>query len=447
MEFLRQHFGNPLVGVVDARSVRTLKGWARNRRTDMPVTVDFHVDGKLAGSTVADRYRGDLLSETPHGRCAFEYTIAAEHFDGSEQIIEARVRGAAKPLTGGRLTVRLHPPRYYEEMTRRILRGGLWALAGGIENGVLHVGGWIIAPPGRAGRITVNGKPLALDLRHGAADWKSPLPPEFQARTFEGDVPVDPHSTDLHFSFGDARPFASLRDFHYPLFDIAMPEPARRLRVAGHESEFLFNLDGYSTAKKFDALAQRFAGAPLAGLGPTLDWGCGAGRTGGFLAQGGADLYGVDIDADNARWCGDHIRGRFSAIDPEPPTAFADNFFGAICGISVFTHLTQQFEALWLAELHRIARPGALLFLSVLGPVAAARDGLLEEVMSDTRGFLDLGRNPGIDAITQGSAYYRNVFHQPEYIARVWGKYFEILSIEEGIVGNYQDLVIARKRV
>jgi hypothetical protein len=87
-----------------------------------------------------------------------------------------------------------------------------------------------------------------------------------------------------------------------------------------------------------------------------------------------------------------------------------------------------------------------LLFLSVLGNVAAARDNLLEEITSDADGFVDVGRNPGIDTVTQGSAYYRNVFHQPGYIKRVWGRHFEILSIEEGIVGNYQDLVVARKR-
>src|SRR5207237_15865 len=78
------------------------RGWARNPRVDTPVTVDFYVDGKLAGSTVADRYRADLVSESPHGRCAFEYTIPAERFDGSEQTIEVRARGATKSLTNGR---------------------------------------------------------------------------------------------------------------------------------------------------------------------------------------------------------------------------------------------------------------------------------------------------------------------------------------------------------
>jgi SAM-dependent methyltransferase len=444
-KFLRKLLRNPLVGVVDARSARTLRGWARNRRNGAPVTVDFTVDGRIAGSTVADRYRADLVSESPYARCAFEYTIPAEYFDGTQQIIEVRARGGAKPLTGGRFAVRLHPARHYEELTREILRHGLWAMAGGIEDGMVHIGGWTISPPGSGGRITVNGEPVALGIREGAQDWKSPLPPGFASFAFEGDIPLDPRRTDMRFSFGAEQPFHPLRDHYYPLFAVAMPEPERRLRVAGHESEFLFNLEGYSVAKKLDALSQRFAGRPLADLGPVLDWGCGGGRTSRFLAHSGADLYGVDIDADNVRWCSDHIKGRFATIVPQPPTAFADNFFAAVCGISVFTHLTQDYEALWLAELHRIAQPGALLFLSVLGNVAAARDNLLEEIASDADGFIDVGRNPGIDAVTQGSAYYRNVFHQPGYIARVWGRHFEILSIEQGIVGNYQDLVVARK--
>ena len=115
-------------------------------------------------------------------------------------------------------------------------------------------------------------------------------------------------------------------------------------------------------------------------------------------------------------------------------------------GISVFTHLDQRYERLWLSELHRIARPGALLLLSVLGGTSVARAGLLDRVVSPSSiGFTDAGRNADIDAVTQGSEYYRNVFHLPAYVASVWGKYFEILSIEEAVIGNTQDLVVARK--
>jgi 2-polyprenyl-3-methyl-5-hydroxy-6-metoxy-1,4-benzoquinol methylase len=354
------------------------------------------------------------------------------------------VRARRRPLANGRFTARLLSRDYYAGMVRWMLRAGFWALYGAIRDGMVEFGGWYIPAPG-SGDVTVNGQPVTLNIGQGIGEWKSPLPPQTIMHTFAAAHMIDPRWNELHFSFGLDRPFNPLQDYHYPLFDTAMPEPERRMRVAGHESEFVFNLEGYSIAKKLDVLAQRFAGKPLTGLGPVLDWGCGCGRTGRFLARDGVELFGVDIDGDNVRWCSDHIKGRFATISPEPPTAFGDNFFGSIYGISVFTHLSQHHESLWLAELHRIAKPGALLFLSVLGSVAAARENLLEQVAADSAGFIDVGRNPGIDAVTQGSDYYRNVFHQPGYIARVWGKHFEILAVEEGIVGNNQDLVVARK--
>jgi SAM-dependent methyltransferase len=448
MEFLKKHFRSPLVGFVDTRRSATISGWARNIRTDMPVTVDFVVDGQLIGSTVADRYRADLLSQCPHGRCAFEYTLPEQYRDGAEHAIEVRTRGTTKPLTNGQFILRQFPAELSYGMVRAILSRGLWALAGTVSHDTVYIAGWYIPPPGhRDHRITINGQPVTLQLKEGAEDWKSPLPSEFTSYSFEGTMPLDRRGDELHISFGADRSFDPLQDYHYPLFPITMPESERRLRVAGNHAEFLFNLEGYSIAKKLDVLAERYAGRRLAALGPMLDWGCGCGRTGRFLARSGAELYGVDIDSDNIRWCAEHIKGTFTAISPDPPTSFADNTFGAIYGISVFTHLNQHYEALWLAELHRIAKPGALLFLSVLGRTAAARDNLLEQVMSgDADGFVDFGRNPGIDTVTQGSAYYRNVFHQPDYITKTWGRYFEILSIEEGIVGNYQDLVVARKR-
>lgn len=448
MEFLKKHLRSPFVGFVDAHRGGVVSGWARSTRADTPVTVDVFVDGQLIGNAIADRYRADLRSESSHGRCAFEYALPQELRDGAEHVIEVRAHGGAKPLANGRFVILRQPENFYAGIVRSVLENGLWALAGSISHTAVSIAGWYIPPPGHPDpRITINGQPAALQIKEGAEDWKSPLPPELTSYSFEGTIALDLRWDELHISFGSDRPFHPLRDFDYPLFDVAMPGPERRQRVAGNDAEFLFNLDGYSVAKRLDVLAERHAGRRLAALGPVLDWGCGCGRTGRFLARSGIELYGADIDADNIRWCAEHIKGTFTTIAPDPPTAFADNFFGAIYGISVFTHLDQRYESLWLAELHRIAKPGALLFLSVLGRTAAARDNLLEQVMSDdTDGFVDVGRNPGIDVVTQGSAYYRNVFHQPDYITRTWGRYFEILSIEEGIVGNFQDLVVVRKR-
>src|SRR5205807_8400398 len=116
----------------------------------------------------------------------------------------------------------------------------------------------------------------------------------------------------------------------YPLFEMAMPSAAMRKRVDGHGLADPFNLGGYSNAKKLDLIARRFGGRPLSGLGPVLDWGCGCGRVARFVARAGVDIYGVDIDRENALWCCAQINTNFVAISPDPPTPFGNDFFGAI---------------------------------------------------------------------------------------------------------------------
>jgi len=435
------------VGIVDTRGSR-IQGWAVDRWTRKPVGIVFYVDGRIVGEAVADRYRADLTALSPDGRCGFEYELPPHVLDGTVHTVEVRARGARRPLTNGRFFTTLMPRDYYAGLSRQMLRNGLWLLGGSRAGDTVALNGFAIAPPDAPdGRITVNGRPLEITTSDAPEHWRTALPPGTAVRSFEGTVRLVPAWDELHVSYGLEQPLNALHDFHHPLFVVETPDAERRARVSGAVSEFDFNLYGYTAAKKLDAIAQRFAGAPLAGLGPVLDWGCGCGRVSRFVARRGADLYGADIDAANVAWCARHIAGSFAVISPEPPTAYAENFFGAIYGISVFTHLDRHYEKLWLAELHRIAKPGALLLLSVHGALAAARGGFLEHILSPefAEGFADVGRSSDIDAVTHGSTYYRNVFHQPDYIRKVWGEYFEILAIEEAIVGNYQDLVVARK--
>jgi SAM-dependent methyltransferase len=434
------------IGVVDTRGPRII-GWAYDASAGGPLTIDFIVDGIRAGSTVADRYRADLLSECPDGCCAFEFTLPPHLADGSVRAVEVRAQGTGRLLLGGRFSTQMLATDYYTGLVRWILRSGTWSTSATRQNDAVHLDGWCIAPSGvDEGIIRVNGRRIDATMSEGSGDWATRLPPGMTVRTFTATVPIGSEE-HLHISFGLERSFRPLQDMRYPLFDVPMPDAARRKRVDGHGIEAGFNIGGYSTAHKLDTVASRFAGRPLAGLGPVLDWGCGCGRVSRFVARAGAELYGVDIDRENALWCSEHIRGTFAAISPDPPTAFDDDFFGAIYGISVFTHLDPHYEAAWLKELHRIAKPGAILLLSVLGGAASVASGVVERVFSpdSADGFVNLGRNRDIDSVTGASAYYRNVFHQPGYIAKTWGQYFDILSIEEGIVENMQDLVVARK--
>lgn len=445
MRFL---MGRRVVGIVDTRGSR-IQGWAFDSKSDQPATIEFYVDGLKVGSTVANGYRRDLTSVCPGGRCAFDFTLPVELQDGTLRTIEVRPEGTRRTLTHGRFITHLVANEYHAGVIRWMLRHGLWTLRVEVADGVVEMDGWYIpSPEAKDGRITVNGRSIEITTSEGCDEWRSAIPPQMAIRKFKGTMPLGDAEDELHFSFGLERPFNALQDYRYPLFEIATPTLEHRRRVDDQPSASVFNLGGYSTAVTLDTVARRFTGKPLAGLGPVLDWGCGCGRVARFVARSGAELHGADIDAGNVRWCSEHISGRFSEISADPPTPFASDFFGAIYGISVFTHLNQQYEKLWLAELHRIAKPGALLLLSVLSGLSAGHAGLIEHVLSPefSGGFLDIGRNSDIDIVTKGSPYYRNVFHQPGYISKVWGEYFEILSIEEGIIGNRQDLVVARRR-
>ena len=55
------------------------------------------------------------------------------------------------------------------------------------------------------------------------------------------------------------------------------------------------------------------------------------------------------------------------ACPKRPPTPYAKGRFDAIYAFSVFSHLREDVHRLWLEELHRIAKPGAAIVLTVQG--------------------------------------------------------------------------------
>jgi SAM-dependent methyltransferase len=90
-----------------------------------------------------------------------------------------------------------------------------------------------------------------------------------------------------------------------------------------------------------------------------LDFGCGAGRTlRHFLdeASAGTELWGADIDADSIAWLSGNLC----------PPLQVDAGFDLIWALSVFTHLT-DLSLSWLAELHRLLKPGGLLVATYMG--------------------------------------------------------------------------------
>lgn len=180
-----------------------------------------------------------------------------------------------------------------------------------------------------------------------------------------------------------------------------------------------------------------------------LDFGCGPGGT--LMAFGektspGAKLFGTDIDASAIKWCSKYLKkGHFTINSNEPPMAFENNFFDIIFAVSVFTHLNEQYQFDWLRDLHRIAKPGALLLLTVHGALAPAWKNIPQHQKDifDKQGYYYY-RNDGWGLFFPD--FYHTTFHSKEYINKTWASFFNVLDIWELGLGGHQDIVSLIKK-
>jgi SAM-dependent methyltransferase len=205
-------------------------------------------------------------------------------------------------------------------------------------------------------------------------------------------------------------------------------------------------------------VCREFFGQELARIGRVLDWGCGSGRVTRYLAGDARrhsnldGIHGADIDGDNASWCGKNLGIDARKIPLCPPTDFPDNFFDLVFGISVFTHLNEDVQFKWLAELRRIIRPGGMLLTTIHGMTAyqrvcmpPSRPELAENWAPENSGFFVSGSNGQLAGFIESDDYYLNVFHRSEYIRKRWSDFFEVLEILPGAIGTHDLAVLRRK--
>jgi SAM-dependent methyltransferase len=230
---------------------------------------------------------------------------------------------------------------------------------------------------------------------------------------------------------------ASRQEEDSPL--LVPPEPLR-VRVHGDA-----DLAGFEMVARGIAGILRAAIPPDVDFGPccrVLDFGCGCGRVLRYVQPfcGGAAFSGTDIDEEAIAWCQralGHL-GTFSANAAWPPLGFADATFDLIYAVSVFTHLPEDMQDAWLAELQRVARPGAYILLTTHGPdlIPAAHRADL-----DRAGFVYLAGS----GTTGLPAFYQTAFHTGDYVRARWGTVFEIVRIIPRGIMNHQDLIVCRR--
>jgi SAM-dependent methyltransferase len=236
-----------------------------------------------------------------------------------------------------------------------------------------------------------------------------------------------------------------------PALHSDLPDPERRFRVIANRDAQGFLLWGTTDAFRIRDAYEAVTGKRWADLGAVLDWGVGCGRVARHLApQLGDRFFGCDIDADNVKWCSDHLPGRYAESKLEPRLPYASNSFDAVYGVSVFTHLRARWEEAWLEELHRVLRPGGTMLVTVHGQTTVdfaslkpADDRLLRARIEE-EGLVVTSSNNQLDGFVEHPEEYVNVFHSERRIQQGWGRWFKDIKQLHGMIFTH-DLVVATK--
>ena len=223
-----------------------------------------------------------------------------------------------------------------------------------------------------------------------------------------------------------------------------LPPAMLRFLVSESLSARLFRNIGYGCAQLVTAHLRNM-GVEISQARRVMDFGCGCGRTLRWLLDeyGAVEFHGVDVHRGAIDWCRKHLsRGFFLHCSPEPPLPYADAHFDVIYSISVFTHLDQRMQDLWLAELRRLLRPGGVLVLTVHGErcIGTSDASALQALRS--AGFLHWRSNKLKGIVPEG---YHTSWHSQAYIVQRLSRWFQNVHYEVVPDGS-QDVVVGQAR-
>lgn len=178
-----------------------------------------------------------------------------------------------------------------------------------------------------------------------------------------------------------------------------------------------------------------------------LDWGCGPGRVIRHLPDvvgNKCQYYGTDYNKQSIDWCSKNLPGiSFNCNTLEAKLPYPDDFFDGIYGISIFTHLSEQLHYDWYTELHRILKPGGILFLTTQG------DNFKVKLIPSETARYDADELIIRDKVKEGHRMF-SAFQPTEFMKKLFSN-AEILEHYAELIpetGNWipQDVWIIRKR-
>jgi SAM-dependent methyltransferase len=190
-----------------------------------------------------------------------------------------------------------------------------------------------------------------------------------------------------------------------------------------------------------DALQKR--GKSMAELGAILDFGCGCGRVlRNWHSLERPRVCGADYNPKLIEWCRTNLPfGEFQVNQLSPPLPYRSGEFDLVYALSVFTHLTEDLQFLWMRELSRVVAPGGYLIVSTHGERYVHRLNRAERERFEA-GHLVVKNNVSAPGSNTCSAYHPEAFVRDQLAGDL-----EVVDfIPEGARGNpKQDLYVLRK--
>ncbi len=237
-----------------------------------------------------------------------------------------------------------------------------------------------------------------------------------------------------------------------------LPWPGEELvnRVTGGTDRVNFFTSGRQSVRDLEAVLSLIH-RQLADYETILDFGSGCGRIMLWLEHlsSTSSLHGIDIDERAIQWSRDNMPwATFKANQPLPPIDYPDATFDLVYNHSVFTHIDENYQDQWLAELRRVVKPGGHLILSVHGEPAflVFEENVKKSGVGDPSPIRRELSTKGIsfihdDAFTGGPFpdFYHSTFHAPWYVFEHWGRFFTVAGfIPRGSMG-FQDFVLLQR--
>ena len=175
-----------------------------------------------------------------------------------------------------------------------------------------------------------------------------------------------------------------------------------------------------------------------------LDFGCGCGRVLRFLAPfENVEFDGVDYNPEQVAWCQKSLPfGSYRVNRAKPPLDYRSENFDLVFARSVFTHLSEPTQWLWLREFRRILGVGGDLLFTVSG--RAYFPGMSQAEIERFEADRLVVRAPDQEGKTRCAA-----FHPESLVRKMLSRNgFSMVDVVPGKTELYlyQDTYLARKR-